>query len=193
MKTMEPRVKPKQKILDSSFSLFREKGFQATGIAEILNKAGAYKKTLYDHFKSKDDIGYEYLDFLSEQQRVVMLKVLGKSNHFEDFIEKWVNFIVRDQRNTSRKDCPIALFSGEISHLPQFDSYRNKAIQHVIGTIEICILKFKPNLKSETIKSLSYELYMSYLGGLRLYALTKDRKVVERMKEQMNSSIERLL
>lgn len=103
-------MKPKQKILESSFALFRKKGFQATGIAEILDKAGAYKKTLYDHFKSKDDIGFEYLNYLSEQQRIVMLKVLGKSNSMSDFIEKWVNFIVRNQRNTSRKDCPIALF-----------------------------------------------------------------------------------
>lgn len=185
-------MKPKEKILESSFNLFREKGFQATGIAEILDKAGAYKKTLYDHFKSKDEIGFEYLNYLSEQQRVVMLKVLGKSKDFEEFIEKWVNFIVRDQRNTSRKDCPIALFSGEISHLPQFDSYRNKAVQHVIGTIEICVLKFKPTLKPDMIKSLCYELYMSYLGGLRLYALAKDRKVIERMKDQMIASIQRL-
>ncbi|TGL33520.1 TetR/AcrR family transcriptional regulator [Leptospira perdikensis] len=186
-------MKPKQKILESSFALFREKGFQATGIAEILEKAGAYKKTLYDHFPSKDDIGFEYLNYLSEQQRVVMLKVLAKANDMADFIEKWVNFIVRNQRNTSRKDCPIALFSGEISHLSQFDTYRNKAVHHVLETVETCILNFAPNLRSDLVKSLSYELYMSYLGGLRLYALTKDRKVIERMKSQMTSSAERII
>lgn len=184
-------MKAKDKILESSFNLFREKGFQATGIAEILERAGAYKKTLYDHFRSKDEIGFEYLNFLSNQQRVVMLKVLNKSSDFSDFIEKWVNFIVRDQRNTSRKDCPIALFSGEISHLNQFDRWRNLAIQQVLETIETCILKFQDDLKSEDVKSLSYELYMSYLGGLRLYALTKDRKVIDRMKAQMKSAIDR--
>ncbi|EMY70441.1 hypothetical protein [Leptospira vanthielii] len=122
-----------------------------------------------------------------------MLKVLAKANGMSDFIEKWVNFIVRNQRNTSRKDCPIALFSGEISHLSQFDSYRNKAVHHVLDTVETCILKFAPNLRPELVKSLSYELYMSYLGGLRLYALTKDRKVIERMKSQMIASAERLV
>ncbi|EOQ88518.1 transcriptional regulator, TetR family [Leptospira yanagawae serovar Saopaulo str. Sao Paulo = ATCC 700523] len=186
-------MKPKEKILESSFALFREKGFQATGIAEILERAGAYKKTLYDHFKSKDDIGFEYLNYLSEQQRIVMLKVLSKANDITDFIDKWVNFIVRNQRNTSRKDCPIALFSGEISHLHQFDSYRNNAVQHVLETVEVCILKFEANLRPDLVKSLSYELYMSYLGGLRLYALTKDRKVIERMKAQMMHSAQRLI
>ncbi|TGN10108.1 TetR/AcrR family transcriptional regulator [Leptospira ilyithenensis] len=178
-------MKPKDKILESSFTLFREKGFQATGISEILEKAGAYKKTLYDHFKSKDEIGYEYLNYLSLQQRVVMLKVLDKAVTLEDFIEKWVNFILRNQRNSSRKDCPIALFSGEVSHLSQFDPYRTDAIQYVLDTIEICILRFRSDLKQDGLKSLSLELYMLYLGGLRLYSLTKDRKVVERMKEQM--------
>ncbi|MDZ4727520.1 MAG: TetR/AcrR family transcriptional regulator [Leptospira sp.] len=178
-------MKPKDKILESSFTLFREKGYQATGISEILEKAGAYKKTLYDHFESKDHIGFEYLDYLSIQQGIVMLKVLDKANSLDDFIEKWVNFVLRNQRNSSRKDCPIALFSGEVSHLPQFDMYRNKAVQHVLETIETCINRFKSDLKSDPLKSLSLELYMLYLGGLRLYSLTKDRKVIDRMKEQM--------
>jgi len=100
-------MKPKDKILESSFTLFREKGYQATGISEILEKAGAYKKTLYDHFESKDHIGFEYLDYLSIQQGIVMLKVLDKANSLDDFIEKWVNFVLRNQRNSSRKDFPI--------------------------------------------------------------------------------------
>jgi AcrR family transcriptional regulator len=178
-------VKPKEKILDSSFTLFREKGFQSTGISEILEKAGAYKKTLYDHFHSKDELGFEYLTYLSDQQGVVMLKVLDKSEDLDDFIEKWVNFILRDQRHSSRKDCPIALFSGEISHLTQFDQYRNKAIQYVLETVERCILRFKPDLKADVLRIHSLDLYMLYLGGLRLYSLTKDRKVIDRMKDQM--------
>lgn len=182
-------MKAKQKILESSYTLFREKGFQSTGISEILEKAGAYKKTLYDHFDSKDELGFEYLNYLSEQQGIVMLKVLGKSSDLEDFIEKWVNFIVRDQRHSSRKDCPIALFCGELSHLPQFDMHKNKSLQFVLETVEKCILRFRPDLKPEALRSHSIDLYMLYMGGLRLYSLTKDRKVIERMKEQMKVSI----
>jgi len=182
-------MKPKDKILESSFTLFREKGFQSTGISEILEKAGAYKKTLYDHFDSKDELGFQYLSYLSDKQGIVMLKVLDKSYDLDDFIEKWVNFILRDQRYSSRKDCPIALFSGEISHLTQFDSYRNEAIRHVLETVEKCILRFKPDMKHDSLRFHSIDLYMLYLGGLRLYSLTKDKKVIERMKEQMKSSV----
>ncbi len=182
-------MKPKQKILESSFTLFREKGFQATGISEILEKAGSYKKTLYDHFDSKDELGFEYLAHLSHQQSVVMLKVLDKSSDLEDFIEKWVNFILRDQRNSSRKDCPIALFCGELSHLSQFDPYKHKSINFVLETVEKCIIRFKPEIKVESLRTISLDLYMTYLGGLRLYSLTKDKRVIERMKDQMKSSV----
>ncbi len=178
-------MKPKEKILESSYTLFREKGYQATGISEILEKAGAYKKTLYDHFESKDHIGFEYLNHLSIQQSSVMLKMLDKAKGVDDFIEKWVSFVLRNQRHSARKDCPIALFSGEVSHLPQFERHTSKAVQHVLDTIESCIQKFRSDVKSETLRSLSTELYILYLGGLRLYSLTKDRKVIERMKEQM--------
>ncbi|TGN17582.1 TetR/AcrR family transcriptional regulator [Leptospira idonii] len=178
-------MKIKEKILDSSFSLFRDKGYQATGISEILQNASAYKKTLYDHFESKDDLGNEYLNHLAVQQNLVMLKMLDRSDSISDFIDKWVSFIVREQRNNSRKDCPIALFSGEISHLSQFDTARTNAIRKVIETIKVCVGKFDRNRKGEKLDSISLQLYLLYLGGLRLFSLTKDRKVIELMKSQM--------
>ncbi|GBF48665.1 transcriptional regulator [Leptospira ryugenii] len=178
-------MKTKEKILESSFALFREKGFQATAISEILENANAYKKSLYDHFDSKEEIGFAYLEHLSRQQGIVMRKVLEKSKDMDDFIDKWINFIIRDQRNTTRKDCPIALFSGEISHLPQFEPYRNQAIQYVLQTTESCIEHFRNDLRTDTLHQIAIELYIAYLGGLRLYSLTKDRKVIERMKDQM--------
>lgn len=49
-------VPTRQRILDAATILFRERGFQATGIDEIGAAAGVTGPALYRHFKGKEDL-----------------------------------------------------------------------------------------------------------------------------------------
>lgn len=46
----------REHLIDTAIALFAENGFHATGIDTILEKAGVSKKTLYHHFRSKDEL-----------------------------------------------------------------------------------------------------------------------------------------
>ncbi|MBK1876708.1 TetR/AcrR family transcriptional regulator [Pelagicoccus mobilis] len=51
------RKSPKRELLlDTAFKLFYERGFHAVGIDTILAESGVAKMTLYNHFKSKDEL-----------------------------------------------------------------------------------------------------------------------------------------
>lgn len=43
-------------LIDTALDLFARHGFHATGIDRILAEAGVAKMTLYNHFRSKDDL-----------------------------------------------------------------------------------------------------------------------------------------
>lgn len=43
-------------LIDTALDLFYREGFHATGIDRILSKSGVAKMTLYNHFKSKDEL-----------------------------------------------------------------------------------------------------------------------------------------
>ena len=43
-------------LVDTALTLFQRNGFHATGIDAILAQAGVAKMTLYNHFKSKDEL-----------------------------------------------------------------------------------------------------------------------------------------
>ena len=43
-------------LVDTALTLFQRDGFHATGIDTILAEAGVAKMTLYNHFKSKDEL-----------------------------------------------------------------------------------------------------------------------------------------
>jgi AcrR family transcriptional regulator len=51
-----PAPSKREKIVDVALNLFYQNGFNATGVDMISAQAGVTKKTLYAHFKSKDEL-----------------------------------------------------------------------------------------------------------------------------------------
>jgi len=56
------KVDTKQLIIKTASDLFYQKGYNLIGINEIIEKTGIAKATLYNHFKSKEDLVVAYLD-----------------------------------------------------------------------------------------------------------------------------------
>lgn len=52
----------KDKLIDAAVALIAVKGFNSTGIAEILNQVNVPKGSFYHYFKSKDDLGLAVID-----------------------------------------------------------------------------------------------------------------------------------
>src|ERR1700761_6096264 len=46
----------REKILESAARLFRERGFDQVGVADVMKAAGLTHGGFYGHFKSKDDL-----------------------------------------------------------------------------------------------------------------------------------------
>ncbi|RZN83261.1 MAG: TetR/AcrR family transcriptional regulator [Winogradskyella sp.] len=60
------RALVKQHIIETASDLFYKNGYNRTGINEIIKEASIAKATLYNHFKSKEDICVAYLKFKNE-------------------------------------------------------------------------------------------------------------------------------
>jgi AcrR family transcriptional regulator len=57
----------KDRILESAYLLFTQRGIRAVGINEVIARAGVTKATLYNHFASKDELVVAFLG-LREQR-----------------------------------------------------------------------------------------------------------------------------
>ena len=51
-----PALSKREQIVSVALKLFYQNGFHATGIDRIIKEAGVSKRTLYNHFKSKDEL-----------------------------------------------------------------------------------------------------------------------------------------
>ncbi|HSE70140.1 MAG TPA: TetR/AcrR family transcriptional regulator [Nocardioidaceae bacterium] len=57
-----PASPARQRILDTAYRLFYERGIRAVGVDTIIAESGVAKATFYKHFPAKDDLVVAYLD-----------------------------------------------------------------------------------------------------------------------------------
>ena len=87
----------REQVIDVALKLFYKEGFHATGVEKIREEAGVSKKTLYNHFKSKDELILAVLRRRDEQFRNNLMRrveQLGKTpveklEAIFDFIDEW--------------------------------------------------------------------------------------------------------
>ena len=88
----------RQNIIETASNLFYKNGYNRTGINEIISESGIAKATLYNHFKSKEDVCVAYLEymngtFLGDIEKFCTSKPKGKKQvlAFFDFLLAFFN------------------------------------------------------------------------------------------------------
>ena len=96
--TKEEQQRRRKEIFDASVHLFLEKGFKATSMREIAKAAGVGKSTLYDYFKSKDEILVSYfenvINELTENANAIVAQDLGITEKLQKIMEMHLTYLV---------------------------------------------------------------------------------------------------
>lgn len=68
----------REQLVETALNLFSKEGFHATGIDRILAESGVAKMTLYNHFKSKDELILAALRLRDERFRNAFMQNVEK-------------------------------------------------------------------------------------------------------------------
>ena len=116
----------KTHILEMGAQIVHQKGFNATGIQEVLNAAAVPKGSFYFYFKSKEEFGLQLIDYFSDFLFSKMDELLNADNVAP--LEKLWNyfewFLVYFEQNNFTGGCPIGNLAQEMGDLN--DSFREK-------------------------------------------------------------------
>jgi len=114
---MPARPRHRQRILDAAALLFRRQGYGATGLAEILERAGAPKGSLYHYFPGgKEEIGAETVAYAGKVVERTLDAMAEAAPDAVSFYEAYVGALIGWMAGSGFRDgCPISTVVLELS------------------------------------------------------------------------------
>lgn len=102
-------------VLQASL-LFREHGFQSTGIDLVMASCGKTAGTFYHHFDSKEDLVLAALEKAFEQSQAFLKDYLWDCQDSKSRWKKWSTFYLSPVRlKDVHHGCPILGFTAEVA------------------------------------------------------------------------------
>ena len=96
--SVEKKEAKKDKIIEKSMELFREKGYHTTKVEEITKALGISKGNFYTYFNSKEEVLYEILDII-KSEKIRMLEEIDTNKApkeiLKDFIEDYKQYVFK--------------------------------------------------------------------------------------------------
>ena len=109
----------REHIIETGAEIIHRKGFNHTGIQEILTAAGVPKGSFYNYFKNKNDFGLQVIDYFSDHFRQIASQTLADTsisplNRIYEFLAAFMEYF-ESQNYTG--GCPIGNLAQEMGDL----------------------------------------------------------------------------
>ena len=119
MAMASPTASAKDRILDAANRLFYGEGIRAVSVDAIAAKAGLTKKTLYYHFKSKDDLIAAYLTSRDQPNLRLFRTWFGEADgELPDRVEAIFAHLSESARHPNWKGCGFLRTTAELANMP---------------------------------------------------------------------------
>jgi AcrR family transcriptional regulator len=77
----------KERIMDTAIDLFSRRGYEAVSMQDIADAVGIRKSSIYNHFKSKDQILQSILSYFNKELARTDVKQVGEEKLIETYLD----------------------------------------------------------------------------------------------------------
>jgi TetR/AcrR family transcriptional repressor of nem operon len=169
--TKEQAVQNRERILAAAERLFREKGVDAVGLAELMKEAGFTQGGFYNHFASKEALVSQVIGkAVDEGKHQLGAAVVQSRRRGADPLIRQIRwYLSPTHRDDIDCGCPIAGFAGEIPHLSKAAqaSYA-EGLDHIFNQIAQLVLEQDSTLTREEAHARAISLYSHMVGSVLL-------------------------
>lgn len=111
--------KAKDRIIETATQLFHQKGYNSTGINEVIAEAQVAKSTLYQHFKSKDALCVAFLEHRHEQWFDRLQKMVNEQPSTKAKLLGLFDFVMLMNTQENFRGCSFLNIISEVSNEQQ--------------------------------------------------------------------------
>jgi TetR/AcrR family transcriptional repressor of nem operon len=138
------KISARDKILEHAALIIRKKGFNNTGIQEILESAGVPKGSFYFYFRSKDDLGLALIDYYAggfgSRWRTIMMD--SETRHLKRLERFFEESRIRLEQDEWKTGCPIGNLTQEMGILNEaFQAKLKKVFSGMKNVIKTCLVQ----------------------------------------------------
>lgn len=165
----EQAVENREKILNTATRLFREKGFDGIGIADLMKSAGLTHGGFYGHFSSKEDLIAQACDRAVDEilaHHQVRFNE-GKGSYYQQFV---ANYLSCEHRDNPGSGCLMAALGADAARQSPFIK---RAFTQSCNRLFAALMKILP-AKSEAEKREQALTTLAALVGAQVIARAVD-------------------
>jgi len=127
----------KTRILERGAEIIHLKGFNHTGVQEVLRAAGVPKGSFYNYFKNKEDFGLQVIDYFLELFSMLAKETLGDRSippleRIRNFLGWFIEFF---KSKDFAYGCPIGNLAQEMGDLSP--AFREKLRQGLDAMVDL--------------------------------------------------------
>jgi TetR/AcrR family transcriptional repressor of nem operon len=183
--TRDQAAANREKILDVAGTLFRERGYDGIGVADIMKRAGLTHGGFYGHFVSKDDLAAE-----------ITARVLGREGWLERLTGKSrpaMADVVRNYLSPRHRDdpghgCLFAALGSDVSRQPRV--VRRAFTDGLRKRVDI-VRDLLPGRSAAVRRQKAIAVMAGLVGALVLARAVDDRKLSDEILEAVAASLDR--
>ena len=188
--TRDSRQDTKTGILKVGAEIVHNKGFNNTGILEILKGAGVPKGSFYFYFRNKEDFGLQLIDFYAE---VLLTKLesfaarteLSSLGRLQGFFAEFLEIF---ERNQCRGGCPIGNMAQEMGDLNEAFRVRLQQVFIRVQSMMVDLLDqareaggVDSGLRSEDVAGFILNSWQGAILQMKVAKSTEPLKIFERV------------
>jgi len=181
--TREQAAANREKILEVAGALFRERGFDGIGVADIMKRAGLTHGGFYGHFASKDDLAAE-----------ITARVLGRSGWMErltgtqkpSFSDLVRQYLSPRHRDDPGRGCLFAALGSDVVRQPR--SVRRAFTEGLRLRVD-ALARLAPGRSAAARRQKSLATMAGLVGALILSRAVDDPKFSDEILEAAATSI----
>jgi TetR/AcrR family transcriptional repressor of nem operon len=128
------KTNTRDRILEAGADIIHHKGFNHTGIQEILTAAGVPKGSFYNFFKNKEDFGLQVIDYFSDHFSEMAQDIMEDRSvpPLERIKRILQNFMEYFRSTQFTRGCPVGNLAQEMGDLsPAFREKLKEALDRI--------------------------------------------------------------
>jgi len=161
-------------LLDNISILFKKYGVKSVSMDDIARDLGMSKKTLYQHYKNKDDVIDKVANYEFEQEMDELEKLFKKHKHVINQLYAVSKFIIKSNLTLN----PSLIYSMEKYYQQTWEELINKRKEFVLNLIN---KNFKEGIKQgiyrRDINLDVIQLFYSFLLNIKSIEIFNDRSI----------------